>query len=167
MTTNKNLQLASDLRNAVTRLTKKLRKESPTGLKLSITERSTLALLQQHRSLLPNELAAMEMITNQSMSQVLNHLFELGYITRTVSETDKRKVNISLSSLGEQTLNRVRYERDEWLAKAVADTCTAEEQNLLKEALGPLGKLIEYKSLTLPSPKERVRQVGESTKNNK
>lgn len=145
MIKNKDLQLASDLRNAVTRLTKKLRKESPTGLKLSVTERSTLALLQQHQSLLPNELAAMEMITGQSMSQVLNHLFELGYITRTVSDTDKRKINISLSPLGEQTLQRVRYERDEWLASTIAETCSPEEQELLKQALAPLGKLVDHK----------------------
>jgi len=144
MTTNKHLQFASDLRNTITRVIKKLRKESPTGLGLSVTERSTMALLQQHRSLLPNELAAMEMITNQSMSQVLNHLFELGFISRTISETDKRKINISLSPSGEQTLRQVRYERDEWLAKAIAETCTPKEQEILKQALGPLAKLIEY-----------------------
>jgi len=157
MTRNKHLQFASDLRNGITRLTKKLRKESPTGLGLSVTERSTMAQLQQHGSLLPNELAAVEMITNQSMSQVLNNLFGLGYITRTVSETDKRKLNISLSPLGEQTLQQVRYERDEWLARAISETCTPEEQCILKQALAPLGKLIEYKGLTLPSPKERVQ----------
>ena len=91
-----NIQFASDLRSATTRLIKKLRKESPTGLQLSLTERSTMAQLYQNKSMLPSELAANEMITNQSMSQVLNHLFELGYIVRMASETDKRKVNISL-----------------------------------------------------------------------
>jgi len=144
MTTNKSLQFASDLRNTITRVIKKLRKESPTGLGLSVTERSTMALLQQHRSLLPNELAAMEMITNQSMSQVLNRLFELDFINRTISETDKRKINISLSPSGEQTLQQVRYERDEWLANAIAETCTPQEQEILKQALGPLAKLTEY-----------------------
>jgi len=145
MTTNEDLQFASNLRNGITRLIKKLRKESPTGLGLSVTERSTMALLQQHGSLLPNELATVEMITNQSMSQVLNHLSGLGFITRTVSETDKRKVNISLSPLGEQTLKQVRYERDEWLANAIKASCTAEEQEILKQALGPLERLVDYK----------------------
>src|SRR5665213_2622100 len=156
MIRNKNLQFASDLRTGITRLTKKLRKESPTGLGLSVTERSTMAQLQVHGSLLPNELAAIEMITNQSMSQVLNHLFELGYITRTVSEIDKRKLNISLSPLGEQTLQQVRYERDEWLATAISETCTPEEQSILKQALVPGNKVVGYKDRTLPSAKERV-----------
>src|ERR1700744_3067136 len=127
MNDNKDIQFASDLRNVMIRLIKKLRKESPTGLQLSLTERSTMSLLYQHKEMLPSELAVMEMITNQSMSQVLNHLSELGFITRTASETDKRKVNISLSALGESTLLQFRHERDEWLASAIAAACTPEE----------------------------------------
>ncbi|HWZ15837.1 MAG TPA: MarR family transcriptional regulator [Mucilaginibacter sp.] len=145
MNVNQDLQLASALRTGITRLVKKLRKESPTGLQLSFTERSTLAALYQHKSLLPSELAAMEMITNQSMSQVLNHLFELGFITRTASDTDKRKVIISLTPEGERTLTRVRNERDEWLARAINETCTPAEQNILKQALAPLNKLVDFK----------------------
>ncbi|QKJ31907.1 MarR family transcriptional regulator [Mucilaginibacter mali] len=136
-------QLASNLRNITTRLTKKLRKQSATGEKLSLTERSTIALLDQYQQLMPTELAAMEHITTQSMSQVLNHLLELGLIIRTASETDKRKVLISLSPLGVETLNRVRNEREEWLNKALNQVCTPEEQELLQQALVLLGKLVD------------------------
>jgi DNA-binding MarR family transcriptional regulator len=139
-----NIQFASDLRTAITRLIKKLRKESPTGLRLSLTERSTMALLFQNKSMLPGELAASEMITNQSMSQVLSHLFELGYITRTISDMDKRKVNISLSAHGEQTLLQLRHERDEWLAAAITSACTAEEQAALKQAISALTKIVGF-----------------------
>jgi len=142
MNSNADIQFASDLRSTITRLVKKLRKESPTGQQLSLTERSTMAQLYQNKAMLPSELAANEMITNQSMSQVLNHLSELGYITRTASETDGRKVNISLSELGEHTLQQFRHERDEWLADTIAHVCTPEELELLKQALVPLGKII-------------------------
>jgi DNA-binding MarR family transcriptional regulator len=145
MNSNTDLQFASDLRTAITRLIKKLRKESPTGLQLSLTERSTMSLLSQHKALLPSELASMEMITNQSMSQVLSHLFDLGFIVRQPSETDKRKVNISLSVTGENTLQQLRHERDEWLARAITEGCTAEEQLLLKQVIKPLTKLVDFK----------------------
>jgi len=137
-------KLASELRNTITRLTKKLRKQSSTGEKLSLTQRSTLALLDQYKQLLPTELAAMEHITTQSMSQVLSHLLELGYITRTVSETDKRKVIITLSDLGRSILYKVRNEREEWLNKALNEVCTPEERDTLKKALGPLSKLVDF-----------------------
>jgi DNA-binding MarR family transcriptional regulator len=102
-------------------------------------------LLFNNDSLLPSELAAMEKITNQSMSQILSHLLELGLIVRTNSETDKRKVSISLSEQGRQTFLQVQNERDEWLAKAIIATCTDEEQELLKKALKPLTKIVDYK----------------------
>jgi DNA-binding MarR family transcriptional regulator len=145
MKDNNDIQFASDLRNVIARLTKKLRKESPTGAQLSLTERSTMALLYQHKEMLPSELAAAEMITNQSMSQVLNHLSELGYIIRTASTTDKRKVNISLSEHGENTLLQFRHERYEWLANAIAKACTPEEQELLKQVIAPLNKVVDLK----------------------
>ena|ERR1700744_5878011 len=144
MASNQDIQLATDLRTVVTRLVKKLRKESVTGQQLSLTERSTMALLHQNKSLLPSELASMEKITNQSMSQILNYLLDLGYITRTASDTDKRKVLISLTESGEQMILQMRSERDKWLLKAIAETCSDEEVLLLKQAIGPLTKLVDY-----------------------
>jgi len=145
MSIEKDLRYVSDLRTVVTRLIKKLRKESITGQQLSLTERSTLGLLLQHGELLPSELAAMEKITNQSMSQILSHLLEEGLIIRTDSETDKRKVIISLTEKGEQLILKMRIEKDEWLAEAINASCTAEEQEILKQAIGPLTKIVDFK----------------------
>ena len=138
------IQFATDLRTVITRLVKKLRKKSVTGQQFSLTERSTLGLLLQHGQLLPSELAAMEKITNQSMSQILNHFLEDGLITRTASETDKRKVIISLTELGRQKITQVMSERDEWLSEAIKETLNAEEKELISKAIGPLTKLVDH-----------------------
>jgi DNA-binding MarR family transcriptional regulator len=138
-------QFTSEFRSVINRLVKKLRWEAPSGRHLSMTERSTLAQLYQQKTLLPSELAANEHITNQSMSQVLNHLSELGYIARLPSETDKRKVHISLTEKGESVFMQFRHERDEWLFKAVTTACTAEEQELFKMIIGPLNKVLDFK----------------------
>jgi DNA-binding MarR family transcriptional regulator len=139
------LQFASELRTAINKLIKKLRKESPTGQKFSLTERSVMSSLFHNEAMLPSELAAIEMITNQSMSQVLNKLLDHGYIIRIPSETDKRKVNISLSEEGKATFLKFKHERDEWLLKAIQATCTLEEQQLLKAVIIPITKLIGVK----------------------
>jgi DNA-binding MarR family transcriptional regulator len=138
------LHLASEMRTIITRLIKKLRKHSVTGMALSLTERSTMSLLDQHGELLPNELASMEKITSQSMSQILNHLYALGYINRRISKEDKRKSIISLSAKGATTLKQVRSERDSWLYQAIAKECSPEEIALLKKALVPLSKLVDF-----------------------
>lgn len=139
-----NHEFVSDLRTVVGRLIKKLRKESATGRQLSLTERSVLFLLLQHKELLPSELATMEQITNQSMSTILSHLLELGYITRTASTTDKRKVLIALTTEGEKTLQQVRNERDQWLAKAIDQTCNDAEKETIKQAIGILTRVVEF-----------------------
>ena len=144
MTEQDTTQLASDLRTVITRLIKKLRNKSVTSGTLSLTERSTIALLEQHTELLPNELASMEKITTQSMSQILGHLFDLGYIKRRISATDKRKSIISLSKAGQNILYKVRNERIEWLNKALEETCSAKELDVLRNAIVPLTKLVEF-----------------------
>jgi DNA-binding MarR family transcriptional regulator len=144
MTEQKDILLAAELRTVITRLIKKLRKQSSTADKLSLTERSIIALLDKHEELLPNELAAMEKITTQSMSQILSKLQQMDLIKRRISETDKRKAIISLSDLGRTLLYQVRSERNEWLNKALEVTCTTEEKELLKKAIGPLTKLVDF-----------------------
>lgn len=137
-------QLATELRIVITRLIKKLRVSSDSGATLSLTERSTLSLLDLHKTMTPGKLASMEKITTQSMSQILAHLLSLGLINRQSTADDKRKAIISLSKTGQQMLHRIRNERDEWLHQALESTCTAKEKELLQRAIVPLTRLVEF-----------------------
>ncbi|MBS1526890.1 MAG: MarR family transcriptional regulator [Bacteroidetes bacterium] len=141
---NATMQLAADLRAVLSRMIKKLRKESATSQQLSLTERSTMGLLYQHKELLPSELASMEKITNQSMSQIVGHLSELGYVNRKTSDADKRKVFISLTENGEKTLLQMRSERAAWLARAIMEKCTSEEEAVLRRAIDILAKMVDF-----------------------
>jgi DNA-binding MarR family transcriptional regulator len=138
------LHLASELRTVVSRLIKKLRTHSQTHSTLSLTERSVVKLLAQHQQMLPSELAAQEKVTTQSMSQILRHLSELGYITRQSSAADKRKVLISLSAAGQALIPAVRQETDEWLHQALQKTCSAAELECLHQALPVLAKVVDF-----------------------
>ncbi len=144
MAKQSDIELISEIRTTITRLVKKLRKHTVTGMALSLTERSVLGLLNEEKEMLPNELATREKITNQSMSQILNHLDELGYILRRISKEDKRKSLITLSAKGTAAINQLRNEKDTWLYEAVINSCTAEEISILKKALAPLKKLVDF-----------------------
>ena len=61
------------------------------------------------------------------MSQILNHLFALGYITRQPPATEKRKVFTRLSAGSRALIPGVRQEADAWLRPAPQATCSAEE----------------------------------------
>jgi DNA-binding MarR family transcriptional regulator len=137
--------LAAELRTVVSRLIKKLRLHSPMHATLSLTERAVIKQLSQQQPLLPSELAAREKVTTQAMSQILNHLTELGYITREPAATDKRKVLIALSDAGQATLAIMQQEVNDWLDQALQQTCSAAELETLRQSLQVLVKLVEFK----------------------
>ena len=78
------------------------------------------------------------------MSQILNRFLKDGLITRTASETDKRKVIIAITDIGKQIISQVLSERDEWLAEAISEVFSEEEYNIVKSAIGPLTKLVDF-----------------------
>jgi DNA-binding MarR family transcriptional regulator len=143
MNTENSHSIAAELRPVLTRLVRKMRKLSPLDTPLSQTERAVLVSLENQK-LLAAELAVIEKITPQSMGQVITHLNTLGLIDKTPSETDKRKVYISISATGKEMIQQVRNERDEWLSKAIAEVCNEQEQQILKAAIGPLSKLVDF-----------------------
>ena len=140
----KDIQLATDLRTFVTRMVKKLRSKTSAAADLSLTERSVLRLLDENKQMLPSELAVAEKITSQSISGILNHLTQLGYIVRKESKTDKRKVLVSISKAGQNLLYKRAHERDEWLNDAIEQTLSTREQEMLRKMIEPLSRLIEY-----------------------
>lgn len=137
------IEIAASLRTAIQRLVKVLRKQNQNAEMLSLTERSCLGLLYQHRELLPSELAQMEKVTTQSMSQIINHLFKAGLIDKTPSGEDKRKIKMSLTAAGKHYVEQLRQEKQEWLAGVLYEKTTGKEKEVLKEAIHILAKLID------------------------
>jgi DNA-binding MarR family transcriptional regulator len=120
----RDIEIAARLRTVLHRLIKLLRRETRNESDLSLTERSTLSSLYQHSELASSELAQLEKVTTQSMSQVINHLFELQYIHKTPSGDDKRKTLLSLTPAGKATVEERRQEKQEWLARALYERAT-------------------------------------------
>jgi DNA-binding MarR family transcriptional regulator len=137
------IQVAATLRTAIHRLVKLLRRQTRNDAQLSLTERSTLGLLYNEGQLAPSDIARTEKVTTQSVSQVINHLAEAGYIERTPSDDDKRKVLLSLTPAGRAYVEQSRHDKQEWLARALHERTTAEEKEALLKALQILAKLIE------------------------
>jgi DNA-binding MarR family transcriptional regulator len=140
---NKDIEIAAGLRSVIHRLVKVLRKQTHNQEMLSLTERSSLGLLYQHGELLPSELAQMEKVTTQSMSQVINHLFKSGFIIKTPSGEDKRKVKLSLTPAGKHYIEQLRQEKQEWLARTLHEKTTEKEKDILMQAMNILAKLID------------------------
>lgn len=140
-----NHELASSLRTVISKLFAKLRQKINMVDSLSLTEISTLSNLYNYQSLFPSQMAEMVNIKTQSMSQVINRLEEFNLIAKTPSETDKRKVAISLSATGKKQVEITRYERDQWLDAAIENHLSAAEKKTLTDAILILEKLAEIR----------------------
>ena len=138
-------EIAANLRVVISRLVKILRSEIKNVELLSLTERSTLALVYQSSAILPSELAVMEKVTSQSMSQIINKLLGLGYIKKTSSATDKRKVIITICAAGKKYIEKKRHEKQEWLAQSIFEKTTQQEKEVLVKAIIVLTKLVDLK----------------------
>jgi DNA-binding MarR family transcriptional regulator len=137
-------ELSSSLRLVITALHKGLRnKLSPVSV-FSMTEVETIALLVRNKQMLPSELASLTRVKTQSMSQIINKMQGMGVIKRTPSKEDKRKVYISLTKSGKKMVEKTRYERDEWLRKAIEQSLGEKEKDVLTKAIPVLNKLLDH-----------------------
>ena len=137
--------LSSSLRNAISALHKRLRKQAGSVSIYSMTEVETIGHLFRSPSLLPTELASLTRVKTQTMSQILKKMEEQGIIKRTPSKDDKRKVFLSLTPSGRKLVEKVRYDKDEWLKGAVEKSLTDKEKELIEKVLPLLNKLAETK----------------------
>lgn len=140
---DRDIEVAAKLRTVIHRLVKVLRRETHGKGQLSLTERSVMGSLYQHGELPPSELAQLEKVTTQSMSQIINNLYELKLIHKTPSGEDKRKVLLSLTPAGTAYVEDARQRKQEWLAHALQQKVSPAEKDMLMEALKILTKIID------------------------
>jgi DNA-binding MarR family transcriptional regulator len=139
----RDIEIANALRTTIGRLVKLMRRETHNESQLSLTERSTMGLLYPDGQLAPSEIARIEKVTTQSMSQVINHLVELEYISRTPSDDDKRKTILRLTEAGRRRVESARQEKAEWLAQMLYQRITSQEKEILMESIKILSKIID------------------------
>jgi DNA-binding MarR family transcriptional regulator len=128
-------ELASELRVALMRLTRRLRAERPDD-SVTLTQVSVLGALGRHGPMNLAELAAQERVQPPSMTRTTAALLERGLITRGTNPVDKRHVIFALSPQGESFLREDRRRREAWLAGRLAELTAAERE--LLHAVAPV-----------------------------
>ncbi|MFC0435137.1 MarR family winged helix-turn-helix transcriptional regulator [Kutzneria buriramensis] len=134
-------ELAVEVREAVSRLARRLRQERPPH-ELGLTSLSVLSRLYRLGPASPSALAAAENVQPQSMTRALAVLTERGLVVREPHPTDRRQTVVSVTDAGRAVLDEDRSRRDAWLAGVIADRLTPVEQEFLRAA----AKLLEVLS---------------------
>lgn len=132
-------QLAQQLRDALTRLNRRVRQARPVG-DLTVTQLSALTSLRLAGALTPRELADTERVQPPTMTRIVAKLEERGLVCRTPHPTDGRQVILAATEGGRAVLDQFERVRDEWLANRLADL-DDEERDTLRRAAEILQRL--------------------------
>ncbi|MFC6018539.1 MarR family winged helix-turn-helix transcriptional regulator [Plantactinospora solaniradicis] len=132
-------QLATLLRDAITRLNRRVRQTRPVG-DLTATQLSALTSLELAGALTPRELADTERVQPPTMTKIVAKLEERGLVQRTPHPTDGRQVILAATDSGRTVLAQFDRARNEWLAGRLAEL-TLEERDALQRAAEILQKV--------------------------
>ena len=143
MVNEQDKEVAHSIRDLVTRMNRRLRKQFSNPEQLSVAELNVIQLLIDNKQLLPSELCTQLNLSSQYVSQVLNRLTELGYISRQAVSSDKRKSYAVITTKGNEWLADSRTEREEWLAMAISKQYSAADKSLIQKVVALLAVLPE------------------------
>ena len=126
-------ELAKTLREAITRLNRRVRQARPVG-DLTFSQLSALTSLQLAGALTPRELADMERVQPPTMTKIVGKLEDLGLVARTPHPTDRRQVILAATEQGRVVYAQFEKARNEWLAKQLAELSPDERDTLARAA---------------------------------
>ncbi|MFC5927370.1 MarR family winged helix-turn-helix transcriptional regulator [Micromonospora vulcania] len=126
-------QLAPQLRDAITRLNRRVRQARPVG-DLTVTQVSALTSLRLAGALTPRELADVERVQPPTMTKIVAKLEDRGLVQRTPHPTDGRQVILAATEGGQAVLDQFERARDEWLAHRLAELTEDERETLHRAA---------------------------------
>ncbi len=110
------------------------------------SQQAVLAWLEDRGPLSASELATLERIRPQSMSQTVDALASRGWVTRGAHPKDRRQVLLSLTKDGVAAVHKGRQTRQAWLTDALERRLTTEELDTLVAAIGLLERVVAEES---------------------
>jgi DNA-binding MarR family transcriptional regulator len=136
-----NALLASDLREVIGQLVRRLRAEP--GM-VNLTQGSVLGRLDRQGASCVSELAKAERVRPQSMAQTVAELELSEMVLRRPDPGDGRRSLVELTPKGRETIETQRRVREGWLAGAIAAGLSEAERNQLRDATVLLRRLCEW-----------------------
>ena len=123
------IRLASDLRLACMRISRRVRYESSHDV--APHQFSVLCRLEDAPRT-PGELAEIERVAKPSMTRTVAALVERELVSRQDDPTDGRQVILALTDEGRRTIKAIRRRRDAWMASRVSHLSPQEQQILAR-----------------------------------
>jgi DNA-binding MarR family transcriptional regulator len=133
------MAVADRLRPTLLGISRELRRERIAGV--SPHQVALLAAIKHLPGVTVGDLATGERVSTAAMSKRVSRLERGGLVERTPSESDRRRVGLTLSEEGQRVLRRVRSRRTAWLASRLG-SLSPDELAAIGAAAEPLSRLL-------------------------
>jgi DNA-binding MarR family transcriptional regulator len=133
--------LDDELRIAVGRLGRRIRIERADA-DATESQMSVVSLLWKNGPQTLRSLAELDRVTPPSMNRTVGALAELGFVTRSSSPDDRRKVVIELTAHGAELASETKRRREAWFSQVIA-RLNDDERAILDAAAPILMKLAQ------------------------
>ncbi|TAM92987.1 MAG: MarR family transcriptional regulator [Jatrophihabitans sp.] len=110
---------------------------------VTLTQISTMATLRKRGPMSAGELAACERVQPPSMTKILAHLEERGFVRRKPHPSDRRQAIISITEAGNALYDSEQRSREAWLTQRLG-ALTGEERAQLRAVVPLLDRLAEH-----------------------
>jgi DNA-binding MarR family transcriptional regulator len=135
-------KLAAELRTTLGHLKRKLRRHG--GLNdFTSSQIAVILRLEKDGPATVSSLARAEGMRPQSMSAVITPLEEKGYVAGAADPNDGRKTLMSLTKACKKSIEDGRSARQDWLAQAIQQKLSPQEQKKLSSAIHLLAQITE------------------------
>ena len=134
------IALADTLRPALLQVGRELRREARAA-GVSPEQVSLLVDIKYAPGIGLRELAARQRVSPPAITKHVDRLERDGLVERTQSQSDRRRVGLTLTAEGKRLLRRVRSRRTAWLAQRL-DGLDAAELEAIEAAVEPLFGLL-------------------------
>jgi DNA-binding MarR family transcriptional regulator len=132
--------IAAHLRVVIARTARRLRQEAGVDLSPSLT--AALGTVERKGPLTPSELAACERIQRPTATRIIARLEEAGLVDRDADPTDGRSSLVSITADGRALLERLRANKDAFLARRL-DALSPDDRATLDRAAEILERVLE------------------------
>jgi DNA-binding MarR family transcriptional regulator len=133
------MAVADRLRPTLLGISRELRRERIGGV--SPHQVTLLVTIKHSPGVTVGDLATEERVSTAAMSKRVSRLERGGLVERTPSESDRRRVGLTLSEEGQRVLRRVRSRRTAWLASRLG-SLSPDELAAIGAAAEPLARLL-------------------------
>jgi len=132
--------LAAHLRVVIARTARRLRQEA--GVDLSPSQTAALGTIERRGPLTPSEVASIERIQRPTATRVIARLEEAGWVSRASDPEDGRSSLVSITRDGRALLERVRANKDAFLARRL-DALDRDERATIERATEILERVLD------------------------